>query len=220
MDIRDDGERRRPLRFVVTFLLALIFLVAVGVPATIVGNLYAHLDALSASVRTGQYDAAGAELEQVTRFYETGRSWGLQWLADSLFKDAFLQRAAYAYLAKDYQAVVADLQGRIDDPRAAFLLGCAKFRLAEHRYHAITARDAASNAARRAIIQEVLGVTNPDFERAVRADANDMFTYKWNYDLTADADAIKRALEVPEPPDPPEENQEMGTATPARRRRG
>jgi hypothetical protein len=220
MDIRDDGERRRPLRFVVTFLLALIFLVAVGAPATTIGNLYAHLDALSASVRTGQYEAAGAELEQVTEFYETGRSWGLQWLADSLFTDAFLQRAAYAYLAKDYQAVVADLQGRVDDPRAAFLLGCAKFRLAEHRYHAITGRDAASNAARSAIIQEVLEVTNPDFERAVRADANDMFAYKWNYDLTADADAIKRALEVPEPPDQPAENQEMGTATPARRRRG
>src|SRR5690242_5755406 len=117
--MRDNGEARRPLRFVITFLLAVIFLVAVGVPATILGNMYAHLDALSASVRTGQSAAASAELDQVTGFYETARRWGLQWVADSLFKDAFLRRAAHSYLAQDYQAVVEELQGRIDDPRAA-----------------------------------------------------------------------------------------------------
>lgn len=221
MGIRDDNsEQRRPLRFVVTLLLALMFLVVVGVPATKVGNLYAHLDVLSASVRTGQFEAAGTELDHMTGFYESGRTWGFQWLADYLFKDAFLQRAAYAYLAKDYQAVVQDLQGRIDDPRAAFLLGCAKFRLAEHRYRAITGKDAAAAAAKKAIIQEIIEVTNPDFERAVRADANDTFAYKWNYDLTADADALKRALEAPAIAEPPEDNETMGTSSPVRRRRG
>jgi hypothetical protein len=218
--IRDDVDRRRPRRFAVTLLLALIFLVVVGVPARIVGNLYAHLDALSANVRSGQLEAAGAELDHVTAFYEIGRSWGLQWLADYLFKDAFLQRAAYAYVAKDYQAVVQDLQGKVDDPRAAFLLGCAKFRLAEHRYRGINGKDARAAAQKTAIIQEIIEVINPDFERAVRADANDTFAYKWNYDLTSDRDAIKRALDEPQVADPQEPERPIGTGTPVRRRRG
>ena len=220
MGIRDDVDRRRPLRFVVTFLLALIFLVVVGVPARIMGDLYAHVDALSTNVRSGQLEAAGAELDRVTAFYETGRTWGLQRLADYLFTDAFLQRAAYGYLAKDYQAVVQDLQGKVDDPRAAFLLGCAKFRLAEHRYREIAGKDARAAAQKKAIVQEVIDVINPDFERAVRADANDTFAYKWNYDLTSDADAIKRALDGPQISDPPESEQLPGTGTPVRRRRG
>ena len=211
---------KRPLRFVVTLLLAMIFLVVVGAPARIVGNLYARLDALSADVRTGQLQAAGAELDRVTAFYETGRSWGLQRLADYLFKDAFLQRAAYAYLARDYQAVVQNLQAKADDPRAAFLLGCAKFRLAEHRYRELNGKDARAAAQRKAIIQEVIEVINPDFERAVRADLNDTFPYKWNYDLTSDADAIKRALDAPQVSDPQEPEQTIGTGTPVRRRRG
>jgi hypothetical protein len=211
---------KQPLRLVVTLLLALIFLVVVGVPARMMGNLYSHLDALSANVRSGQFEAAGAELDRVTAFYETGRTWGLQRLADYLFKDAFLQRAALAYVAKDYQAVVQDLQARVDDPRAAFLLGCAKFRLAEHRYREIGGKDARAAAQRTALIHEVIEVINPDFERAVRADVNDTFAYKWNYDLTSDADAIKRALDVPRGSDPQEPERAIGTGTPVRRRRG
>jgi hypothetical protein len=220
LGIRDDVDRRRPFRFVVTLLLALIFLVVVGVPARIVGNLYAHLDALSANVRSGQFEAAGAELDRVTAFYETGRTWGLQRLADYLFKDAFLQRAAYAYVAGDYQAVVQGLQKQADDPRAAFLLGCAKFRLAERRYREIGGKDTRAAAQKKAISQEVIEAINPDFERAVRADANNTFAYKWNYDLTSDADAIKRALDAPQVSPPPEPEQTIGTGTPIRRRRG
>jgi len=216
----DNAARRRPAHLIVTLLLALAFLAVVGLPARALAELYTHLDALSANVRSGDLRAAGDELGQVTRFYETSRALGLQWLADPLFRDAFLQRAAYAYVAEDYEAVVTDLEGKVDDPLAAYLLGCARFRIAQRRYREITGRDAKATAQKVAIIQEVLELINPDFERAVRADPNDRFAYKWNYDLTSDPEAIRRALEEPRFSDPSELDQKRGARSPVRGRRG
>jgi hypothetical protein len=208
------------MRLLVGLLLAVLFLIVVGVPARTLAGLYTHLDELSANVRSGELEAASGELEQIAGYYETGRGWGFQWLADYLFADAFLQRAAYAYLAGNYEAVIEALQTRVDDPRASFLLGCARFRLAQDRYRAVGEKDPKSAAQKTAIIQEIIEVVNQDFERAVRADARDMFSYKWNYDLTSDADALRRALETPQAPPPDDPTEAMGIATPGRRRRG
>jgi hypothetical protein len=213
-------DRRRPMYRLGTLLLAVAILVAVAVPARALARMYAHLDALSAGVRSGDVTLAVPELEQVTDFYQASRTWGFGWLGDYLFADAFLHRAAVAYVAEDYPTVVKDLERRVDDPRAAFLLGCAKFRLAQRRYREIKGNDAASTARRTAMIQEVLELINPDFERAVRADSSGTFAYKWNYDLTSDAEAVRRALEVPRASDPPELQQRMGSQSPVRRRRG
>jgi hypothetical protein len=213
-------DRRKSKYRLTTLALALMVLVVVGLPARAMARLYDHLDLLSAGIRGGHVRAAAPELEQITSFYSASRTWGLQWLADYLFADAFLQRAAVAYIAQDYPAVVKDLENRVDDPRAAYLLGCAKFRIAQRRYREIGGNDSASLARKKVIVQEVMETINPDFERAVRADPNDSFAYKWNYDLTSSADAIRRALEIPRVSKPPELEQRIGTESPVRRRRG
>ena len=132
----------------------------------------------------------------------------------------FLQRAAAAYLSGDYDRVVADLRERVDDPRAAHLLGCARFRLAQRRYRAIDPTDPQAAATKSAIVQEVLEQVNPDFEHAVRADRTHRFADKWNYDLTSNADAIRRALDLPAPAAPPEMERRRGSRSPVRPRRG
>ena len=213
-------DRPTAVRGAITFVLAVSFLVIVAVPATILGNLYAHIDALNAGLRSGNLRAAVTELDDVTRFYQASRSWGFQWIADYLFTDAFLHRAASGYLAGDYDRVILDLDGKVDDPRAAHLLGCAKFRAAQRRYHEIAGRDARALAKKNAIIQEVMEMINPDFERAVRADRSGRFADKWNYDLTSNADAVRRSLEVPRVVNPPELKQRLGAKSPVRTRRG
>jgi hypothetical protein len=218
-DVDVTGRNRSPRRLV-ALLLALAVLVVVGVPARALSRLYARMDALSASVREGDIDAAAPELDKVAEFYVASRKWGFQWLGDYLFADAALHRAAVAYLAEDYATVVKDLERRVDDPRAAFLLGCAKFRIAQRRYRQIAGSDAAATASKDGVIDEVVESINPDFERAVRADSNDTFAYKWNYDLTGNAEAIRRALETPKISEPPELEERKGAQSPIRRRRG
>lgn len=186
---------RNSFKLAVAFAVALMFLAAVGLPARKLGQFYGHLDALNENLRTGDFDAAKAEMDEVTRLYATSRLWGMQWFADSyLLTDTFLQRAAHAYLTGDYAAVVEALENRVDDPRAASLLGSAKFQVARQRYRSITGETAEDAAERSSVVQEVLDHVAPDFERALRADRTDSFDYKWNYDLATSRDAIDRAL--------------------------
>ena len=116
--------------------------------------------------------------------------------------------------------MVVDLRERVDDPRAAHLLGCARFRIAQRQYREIPSQDPKGAARRNAIIQEVIDQVNPDFEHAVRADRTNRFAYKWNYDLTSNADAIRRALDTPAAIAPPELERRLGHKSPARTRRG
>lgn len=221
MRITDLLDRERSFKYLVGFVLALIFLVVVAMPARSLAGFYDHLDRLSDSVRRGDFGEAESELSDVTTFYESSRAWGLQWIADAyLFRDAFLQQASYNYLVGNYDAVVRDLADEVDDPRASFLLGSAKFQLARERYRAIS--DDAPNAEglRQNIIQDVLDQVNADYERALRSDTEDRFDYKWNYDLTSDPEATRRALEGPREVEPPELEQMRGEGTPVRRRRG
>ncbi|MEE2612345.1 MAG: hypothetical protein VX975_00840, partial [Acidobacteriota bacterium] len=153
--------------------------------------------------------------------YEGSRVWGMQWFADSyLFQDTFLQQASYSYLTGDYETVVADLSDEIDDPRASHLLASAKFMLARERYRAIDGENADAQVRKEAIILEVMETVNADYERALRGDTDDRFEYKWNYDLTSNPEAIRRALEAPREIEPPELEQMKGEGTPVRRRRG
>jgi hypothetical protein len=196
------------------------FLAMVALPAMALSRFYGHMDALSVDVRRGDADLAAGELDRLTAFYQGSRDWHLEWLADALFADAFLQRAAAAYLTGDYDRVVADLRDRVDDPRAAHLLGCARFRIAQRRYRAIVTQDPKAAAMKSAIIQGVIDEVNPDFEHAVRADRTNRFADKWNYDLTSNPDAIRRALEKHAPPATPELEQRHGDKRPIRTRRG
>jgi hypothetical protein len=214
--IVDPSPHRRRL----TFVLALAFMAIVAVPSVVLSRLYGHMEALSADARHRDANLTARELDRLTGFYQTARSWHLEWLADPLFADAFLQRAAAAYVAGDYERVVADLRERVDDPRAVHLLGCARFRIAQRRYRSIAARDPNAVAMKNAIIQEVIDQVNPDFEHAVRADRTHRFADKWNYDLTSDPAAIRRALEAPPRLTTPELDERHGTKSPARTRRG
>ena len=221
MRFTDLLDKEHSFRYLVGFVLALLFFVAVSVPSRSLGAFYTNLEGLSVSVERADYEAADTQLAEVSAFYEGSRLWGMQWFADSyLFQDTFLQQASYSYLTGDYGTVVADLADEIDDPRASHLLASAKFMLARQRYRAIDGENADAQVQKEAIILEVMETVNADYERALRGDTDDRFDYKWNYDLTSNPEAIRRALEAPREIQPPELEQMKGEGTPVRRRRG
>ena len=221
MRLTDLLDKEYSFRYLVGFVLALLFLVAVSVPSTSLAAFYTNLDGLSESVRRSDFEQAEEQLAEVAAFYEGSRVWGMQWFADSyLFQDAFLQQASYSYLTGDYETVVDDLSDEIDDPRASHLLASAKFMLARERYRAIDSENADVQIRKETIILEVMETVNADYERALRGDTADHFDYKWNYDLTSNPEAIRRALEAPREIEPPELEQMKGEGTPVRRRRG
>jgi hypothetical protein len=221
MRLTDLLDKENSFRYLVGFVLALLFFVGLSVPSRSLAGFYTNLDGLSDSVRRGDFDGAELQLAEVSAFYEGSRVWGMQAVADSyLFQDAFLQQASYSYLTGDYERVVADLADEIDDPRASYLLGSAKFMLARERYRAIDNENANAQVLKEAIILEVMETVNADYERALRGDTSDNFDYKWNYDLTSNPEAIRRALEAPREIEPPELEQMKGEGTPVRRRRG
>ena len=179
MRLTDLVDRDHAFKYVIGFVLAVIFLVVVATPSLSLSGFYLTLDELSDSVRRNDFDQAEEKLAETTAFYEGSRAWGLQALADSyLFREAFLHQASYNYLTGDYEAVVSDLADDIDDPRASYLLASAKFQLARIRYRAIPADADDAEAMRLAIIQEVLDDVNADYERALRADSDGPFEYK------------------------------------------
>jgi len=221
MRVTDLIDRDHAFKYLIGFVLALLFFFVVAMPSRSMSRFYTTLDTLSDSVRRGDYDQAEVDLSEVTAFYESSRDWGLQSLADSyLFRDAFLQQASYNYLTGNYDAVVADLADEVDDPRASYLLASAKFQLAKLRYRAIPDDLPDAETQRQAIVQEVLDDVNADYERALRSDVDGQFEYKWNYDLTSDEDAARRALEAPRQSQPPELEEMKGEGAPVRRRRG
>ena len=221
MRLTDLLDKEHAFRYLVGFVLALLFFGAVSVPSRSLAAFFTNLDGLSESVRRSDFEQAEAQLDEVAAFYEGSRVWGMQSIADSyLFQDAFLQQASYSYLTGDYETVVADLADEIDDPRASHLLASAKFILARQRYRAIDGEDTDAQIKKEAIILEVMENVNADYERALRGDTDDRFEYKWNYDLTSNPEAIRRALEAPREIEPPELEQMKGEGTPVRRRRG
>ena len=217
MRLTDLLDKEHSFRYLVGFVLALLFFGGVWVPTRSLAAFITNLN----GVRRSDFERAQEQLDEVTAFYEGSRVWGMQWFADSyLFQDTFLQQASYSYLTGDYETVVADLSDEIDDPRASHLLARAKFMLARQRYRAIDGENADAQVRKEAIILEVMETVNADYERALRGDTDDRFEYKWNYDLTSNPEAIRRALEAPREIEPPELEQMKGEGTPVRRRRG
>ncbi len=221
MRLTDLLDKEHSFRYLVGFVLALLFFVGVWVPSRSLAGFYDNLEGLSDSVQRADYETAEQQLAEVSAFYEGSRVWGVQQLVDSyLFQDAFLQQASYSYLTGDFETVVDDLSDEVDDARASHLLASAKFMLARERYRAIDGEDPDAARMKEAIIVEVMETINPDYERALRSDLTDRFDYKWNYDLTSNPEAVRRALEAPREIEPPELEQMKGEGTPVRRRRG
>ncbi|MBM41791.1 MAG: hypothetical protein CL483_07705 [Acidobacteria bacterium] len=221
MRLTDLLDKEHSFRYLIGLVLAVAFFVAVWVPSRSLAVFYDNLEGLSDSVQRADYETAEQQLAEVSAFYEGSRAWGVQQLVDSyLFQDAFLQQASYSYLTGDLQTVVDDLSDEVDDARASHLLANAKFLLARERYRAIDGEDPDAARLKEAIIVEVMETINPDYERALRSDLTDRFDYKWNYDLTSNPEAVRRALEAPREIEPPELEQMKGEGTPVRRRRG
>ncbi len=221
MRLTDLLDKEHSFRYLVGFVFAVLFFGLVSIPARSLTAFYTNLEGLSDSVERGDYESAETQLAEASAFYESSREWGMQWFADSyLFRDTFLQQASYNYLTGNYETVVADLADEIDDPRASNLLASAKFMLARQRYRAINPEAPDAATQKEAIILEVMETVNADYERALRGDPGDRFDYKWNYDLTSNAEAVRRALEAPREIEPPELEQMKGEGTPVRRRRG
>jgi hypothetical protein len=221
MRLTDLLDRDNSFRYLVGLILSLVFFFAVWMPSRSLSAFYANLEGLSVSVERADYETAEMQLDEVTAFYEASRLWGMQRFVDSyLFQDAFLQQASYSYLVGDFQNVVEDLSDEVDDPRASHLLGSAKFMLARQRYRAIDPENPDAQRMKEAIILEVMETVNADYERALRSDLTERFDYKWNYDLTSNPEAVRRALEAPREIEPPELEQMKGEGTPVRRRRG
>ena len=213
MRFTDLLDKEKSFKYLVGFVLSILFLALVAVPSRTLAGFYTHLNGLSEAIYRGDYEQADQELGEVNSFYEDSRS-------AYLFTDAFLQQASYNYLTENYDAVVRDLADEIDDPRASHLLASAKFQLARQRYRMIADDDETGEAQKLAIIKEVIDDVNADYERALRSDTSDRFDYKWNYDLTSDPDAVRRALEPLREAEPPQLEQMRGEGTPVRRRRG
>ena len=221
MRLTDLLDKEHSFRYLVGFVFAVLFFGLVSIPARSLTAFYTNLEGLSDSVERGDYETAETQLAEVSTFYEGSRAWGMQWFADSyLFRDTFLQQASFNYLTGNYETVVEDLADEIDDPRASNLLASAKFMLARQRYRAIDPEAPDAATQKEAIILEVMEAVNADYERALRGDPGDRFDYKWNYDLTSNAEAVRRALEAPREIEPPELEQMKGEGTPVRRRRG
>ena len=221
MRLTDLLDKEHSFRYLIGLVLAVAFFVAVWVPSRSLAVFYDNLEGLSDSVQRADYETAEQQLAEVSAFYEGSRAWGVQQLVDSyLFQDAFLQQASYSYLTGDLQTVVDDLSDEVDDARASHLRANAKFMLARERYRAIDGEDPDAARLKEAIIVEVMETINPDYERALRSDLTDRFDYKWNYDLTSNPEAVRRALEAPREIEPPELEQMKGEGTPVRRRRG
>ena len=135
MRFTDLLDKEKSFKYLVGFVLSILFLALVAVPSRTLAGFYTHLDGLSEAIYRGDYEQADQELGAVNSFYEDSRSVGMSWFADAyLFTDAFLQQASYNYLTENYDAVVRDLADEIDDPRASHLLASAKFQLARQRY--------------------------------------------------------------------------------------
>lgn len=221
MRLTDLLDKEKSFKFLVGFVLALVFFVLVAFPSRTLSGFYTHMDGLSEAIYRGDYERADVELSEVNSFYADSRGVGMSWFADAyLFTDAFLQQASYNYLTGNFEEVVRNLADEIDDPRASHLLASAKFQLARQRYRAIPDDDENGEVQKLAIIQEVLDDVNADYERALRSDMLNRFDYKWNYDLTSDPEAVRRALEPLREAEPPQLEQMRGEGTPVRRRRG
>ena len=91
MRLTDLIDKEHSFRYLVGFVLALLFFIGVSVPSNSLAGFYANLEGLSDSVERSDFSTAEEQLAEVSSFYEGSRAWGMQGLVDSyLFQDAFL----------------------------------------------------------------------------------------------------------------------------------
>ena len=75
MRFTDLLDKEHSFRYLVGFVLALLFFGAVAVPSRSLAAFFTNLDGLSESVRRSDFEMAETQLAEVAAFYEGSRVW-------------------------------------------------------------------------------------------------------------------------------------------------
>ena len=182
----------------VGLFFTLVFL-AVSFPVGWVGEFYDHLDQFSRNVKNYDRDESKAKLEEIKSDYLKFISWKLQYPADRwLFKDMNLYEGALSVLNEDFEkAEKNDLKNPGNDYRASYMVGVARFKSLHAAFQQAMAKK--DKKQMDAVVALVLDEVRADFEKCVESGpgpgAN--FNCSFDYDLTSDPNALKKALANP-----------------------
>ena len=184
----------------VGLFFTLVFL-AVSFPVGWVGEFYDHLDQFSRNVRNYDRDESKAKLEEIKSDYLKFVSWKLQYPADRwLFKDMNLYEGALSVLNEDFEkAEKNDLKNPGNNYRVSYLIGIARFKVLHAAFQGAMAKK--DKKQMDTVLALVLDEVRVDFEKCVEDGPGSLsnFNCSFNYDLTSDPNAAKKALANPKP---------------------
>lgn len=191
--------KRSRLGLVIGLLLA-VALFLLSFPVSWWADYKTHLDQFNSAVKNYDRDGARAGLEVLKEDYRRFVEWKLQYPADRfLFAKMHLYEAAVSVLNEDFEKVEkSDLKNR-DGWEANYILGISKFWALHAAYQQAMSR---KNTAK---MDEILGIVldnvRSDFEKCVKdgPGPSENFSCSFNYDLTSDPSAARRALASPKP---------------------
>ncbi len=184
------------LRFLAAILIAFLFS---GMAYLLykVGLYYSYLDAYSGHIARGDQTAAREGMEDLNYFYELSDNLHLRWAADKyLFKDSIYHRAAFNYVAGDYDRVISDLQGQ-DSFWAYYIRGNAQWRRAQGIYaNGLNLNDKAEKEKQLKAADDLAkDMVKDDYALAVKSDPAGSLPPSWNYDLVSDDGARQKGLQ-------------------------
>ena len=185
-----------------TFFWVLLVLLALGVSfmSSKLASYYEGLDNFSFSVRSSDRASSKNNLEVLKQSYVSFSGMGLRYFADKfLFKDMFKYEAATMMVGEDWESAIDVLTGHEDDPYALYMRGVAKYRFLYEAYQSDGAKK--DKSVKDEILRRVSEEVRPDFESSVKKDLKVPGNFKavFDFDLTSDPDATKKAMETPRP---------------------
>lgn len=185
-----------------TFLWALLVLLALGVSfmSSKLASYYDGLNNFSFSVRSSDRAASKNDLEVLKQSYVSFSDMGLRYFADKfLFKDMFKYEAATMMVNEDWESAIDALTGHEDDPYALYMRSVAKYRFLYEAYQSDGAKK--DKSIKEEILRRVSEEVRPDFESSVKKDLEvpGNFNAVFDFDLTSDPDATRKAMETPRP---------------------
>ena len=74
MRFTDLLDKEKSFKYLVGFVLSILFLALVAFPSRTLAGFYTHLNGLSEAIYQGDYEQADQELGAVNSFYEDSRS--------------------------------------------------------------------------------------------------------------------------------------------------
>jgi hypothetical protein len=150
----------------------------------------------SVSVKNYDRNKTTEELENLRAYYSYFSKWHLRYFADRfLLKDMYYYEAIDLALREDYEGAGNRVKDKLDDYRASYLTGIVKFKLLRASYHSEAVKK--DPEAKKKIEEMVLDQVNPDFRRCLEVgpSVEKNFNCSYNFDVTSNPEAIKKALE-------------------------